>query len=197
MTTNVLQRPTLVLNQNWQAVNIRPVMRAIVKVFSGNAKVVDPETYATFDWNEWSKLRPTDGDFTINCVGGEIRVPEIITLKGYSKIPSRVVSFSRRNLYLRDKYTCQYCGVKLQSSEITIDHITPKARGGQTTWENCVVACVGCNHKKADKIPRDVGMKLLSKPGKPRWSPAFQCKLRIPSWEKFVSAMYWNVELEK
>lgn len=196
--TNVLQRPTLVLNRNWQAVNIKPVTTALIKVFSGNASVVDPKTYALYDWADWSKLEPEDGEFTIKCIGGVIRVPEVITLKEYSKTPNRAVPFSRRNLFLRDKCTCQYCGVKLKTIDVTIDHIVPRSRGGLTTWENCVVACIKCNSKKADRLLKDAKMKLLSIPERPKWSPSFHsCELRIPSWEKFVSIMYWNVELEE
>lgn len=195
--TNVLKRPTLVLNRNWQAVNIKPVMSALVKVFAGQAAIVDPKTYTLYEWNDWAKLDPEEDDFTIQCIGGVIRVPEVITLKEYSKLPQRTVSFSRRNLFLRDKCTCQYCGAKLRTTEVTVDHIVPRSRGGLTTWENCVVACVSCNSKKADRSLKEARMKLLSDPVKPSWNPSFHCKLRIPSWDKFVSAMYWNIELEE
>lgn len=194
MVANVLQRPTLVLNRNWLAVNVKPVSRALCMVWSGNAKIVDPTDYAQYTWQDWVRLSPED-ETGINCVGFRIRVPEVITLARYSKVPIRSVSFSRRNLFARDKFKCQYCGRKPDRSDLTIDHIIPRSRGGVSSWENCVLACVSCNLRKANKTPREASMKLLTDPKKPRWSPRFHCKVRIPSWEKFVSEMYWNVEL--
>lgn len=195
--TNVLERPTLVLNKNWQAVDIRPVLSAFCKVYAGNARIVDTETYALCDWEDWANLRPKDDDFTVKCVGGEIKVPEVIVTNDYGKIPRRTVTFNRRNLFLRDKNTCQYCGKKLKTCDVTVDHVNPKSKGGGSTWENCVVACIKCNSRKADKTLVEANMRLMREPIKPKWKPGYNVKLKIPSWEKFVSAMYWNVELEQ
>ena len=86
-----------------------------------------------------------------------VEIPEVILLSTYGKVPRIEVSFSRKNLYRRDGHACQYCGTHRPSSELSIDHVLPRSRGGRTTWENCVLACVRCNSKKADRTPREVG----------------------------------------
>ena len=77
----------------------------------------------------------------------------MITLTEYDRVPANAVTFSRRNIYKRDRYTCQYCGVQPGSEELTIDHVLPRSRGGTSTWENCVLACLECNKRKADRTP--------------------------------------------
>ena len=142
-------------------------------------------------------ITPTEGDESIQCVGRRIKLPEIITLCNYSNVPTRAISFSRRNLFNRDKHICQYCGRQPGSDSLTVDHVMPRSRGGDTTWENCVLACVECNFRKADRTPEEAGMRLRKQPVKPKWNPGFSNRTRIPSWDKFVSEVYWNVELEK
>ena len=107
--------------------------------------------------------------------------------------------FSRRNLYRRDGNRCQYCGKRLPTSELSIDHVVPRARGGRTTWENCVLACIPCNVRKGSRELREVGMNLLRPATRPKWSPCLTVNVgrRRASWEKFVSEQYWNVALEE
>lgn len=195
--SKVLNRPVLVLNKAWQAVNVRPLKRVLNLVWSENARIVDPSDYSQYTWSDWAQLRPAEGEDEIRCVGFSLRIPEVITLVQYSRVPNRSVPFSRRNLFIRDEFQCQYCGQHLKSEDITVDHIIPRSRGGQSTWVNCVVACVQCNKFKADRLIKEVGMHLRKVPAEPQWRPDFHCKLRVPSWEKFVSELYWNVELEK
>src|SRR5580693_8775889 len=113
MTTLTLQRPTLVLNRNWQPVNVATVARALVLVWNESARVDEP---------------------FIQAIRQRLRVPEVIALAGYDRLPSAAVSFSRRNIFKRDHYTCQYCGVQPGSEELTIDHVVPRAQGGTSTW---------------------------------------------------------------
>jgi len=89
--------------------------------------------------------------------------------------------------------------VRPRSEELTIDHVVPRARGGQSQWTNCVLACLACNTHKADRTPERAGMRLKRKPVRPTWSPLYTAAhdVRIESWPKFVSEAYWNVELEK
>ena len=108
--TKVLNRPTLVLNRNWQAVNVATVARALVLLWNESARVVDPGDYQTYTWEDWSKLRPADGERFIQAVRFRLRVPEVITLTDFDRLPAAAVSFSRRNIFKRDHYTCQYCG---------------------------------------------------------------------------------------
>lgn len=192
----ILTRPTLVLNRNWVAVNVATVASVLKKVWAENAKIVDPHDYSQYSWEDWAKMRPEGDDPYINCIGFKLRVPEVVTLANYSKIPASTVAFSRKNLFQRDKFTCQYCGKQPGSKDLTIDHVQPKSRGGLSTWKNCVLACIKCNHRKADKTPKEAHMKLNKEPLKPKWRPTFHTGVVLDSWEKFVSEVYWNVPLE-
>jgi 5-methylcytosine-specific restriction endonuclease McrA len=173
---------------------------AICKVFSTytngepKARIIEPESYAAMTWEDWSKLKPQADDEAIRGANIEFRVPEVILLSRYDRLPKRTVHFSRRNLYKRDQMTCQYCGATPGSSELTIDHVLPRAQGGQTTWENCVLACLPCNQRKADRTPKQAKMKLAKVPKKPpiRAFGAGHTK-PIKSWEAFLGAAYWNV----
>lgn len=192
-----LQRPALVLNRNWQPVNVATVARALVLVWNEVASVVDPTDYQLYTWADWSRLRPREDEPFIRAVRQPLRVPEVIVLAEYDRLPQRVVSFSRRNLFRRDRATCQYCGRRPASDELSIDHVVPRSQGGTSTWENCVLACLDCNHRKADRTPREAGLKLAHAPVRPAWKPLYARHLmRIESWSKFVSESYWNVPLE-
>jgi len=195
MTT--LQNPVLVLNKNWQPVHVATVARALVLLWKDAARVVDARDYQTFSWNDWSKLRPADGDAFMQGVRLRMRVPEVITLTGYDRLPTRAVTFSRRNIYKRDRFQCQYCGVNPGSEELTIDHVVPRAQGGVSSWTNCVLACLPCNKRKADRTPQQARMTLKKQPVRPTWRPVYaDHRVRLASWSKFISEAYWNVELE-
>jgi 5-methylcytosine-specific restriction endonuclease McrA len=195
--TKVLERPTLVLNRNWQPVNVASVARALVLVWNDSAKVVDPDDYRLYTWADWSRLAPREDDLFIQAVRQRLRVPEVIALATYDRLPSAAVSFSRRNIFKRDHYTCQYCGAQPGSEELSIDHVVPRSRGGQSSWENCVLACIACNKRKADRLPRQTGMKLRKLPVRPTWKPMYAREsVRIENWSRFVSEAYWNVALE-
>ncbi|NLS95270.1 MAG: HNH endonuclease [Planctomycetaceae bacterium] len=198
MIPKVLQRPTLVLNRNWQPVNVATVARALVLLWNESARVVDPADYQTYTWEHWSRLRPREGERFIQAVQFRLRVPEVITLSDYDRLPAAAVTFSRRNIFKRDRFTCQYCGDQPGSEELTLDHVVPRAQGGESRWDNCVLACMECNRRKADRTPEQAGMRLKHKPVRPTWSPLYAFRdVRIESWSKFVSEAYWNVELEK
>lgn len=198
MSTGLLQRPTLVLNRNWQPVHVASVARALVLVYQGTALVVDPDDYQTYTWSDWAELAPREGEQYIRGVTLQIRVPEVVTLQTYDRVPRATVSFSRRNLFKRDHYTCQYCGEQFPGDQLTIDHVVPRAQGGQSTWENCVLACIDCNRRKANRTPDQAGMRLRKKPVRPRWRPMYSAReVRIESWMRFVSEAYWTVTLER
>ncbi len=197
MAANVLQRPTLVLNRNWQPVNVATVARALVLLWNESARVVDVTDYQTFDWSDWSKLRPADGDAFVQAIRMRIRVPEVITLTEYDRTPTAHVTFSRRNIFKRDRFVCQYCGEQPGSDELSIDHVVPRAQGGDSRWDNCVLACVECNHRKADRTPEQANMTLRKLPVRPQWKPIYaNHDRRIESWSKFVSEAYWEMSLE-
>ena len=196
MVANVLERPALVLNRNWQPVNITSVARSLTMVFAGNARVVDPDTFQLFDWDDWSRVTPGNGEPFVRAVSQRFCVPEVISLVTFDRLPKASVTFSRRNIFKRDKFTCQYCGAQPRQEELTIDHVVPRAQGGQSTWENCVLACVSCNHHKADRTPDQARMRMRKTPARPNWNPAYsRHTVRVDSWRKFISDAYWNVEL--
>jgi len=198
MTTAVLQRPTLVLNRHWQPVRVATVDRALVMLWNDTACVVDPADYQQYAWADWARLRPRDGEPFVQGVRFRLRVPEVLTLTGYDRLPLGAVTFSRRNIFKRDHNTCQYCGHQPGTDELTIDHVVPRAQGGVSSWENCVLACVTCNKRKADRTPEQAGMKLRKRPVRPTCKPLYADHgTRMASWAKFVSEAYWNVELEK
>jgi len=197
MTAEILSRPTLVLNRNWQPVGVATVARTLVKLFNGTARVVDPDDYQLYSWADWSRLAPAEGEPFIQTSSFRMRVPEVIRLVQFDRMPWRTVAFSRRNIFKRDAFTCQYCGKKPGCEELTIDHITPRSRGGATTWNNCVVACIECNSRKANRTPEEAKMPLDRAPTQPKWKPFYASHgVKIDSWAKFISEVYWNVELE-
>ena len=94
-------------------------------------------------------------------------MPEVIVLKTYDRLPTNSVTFSRRNIFKRDRFTCQFCGRQPGSEALTIDHVVPRSQGGTSTWENCVLACIDCNARKADRTPEQARMPLRHAPIRP------------------------------
>jgi 5-methylcytosine-specific restriction endonuclease McrA len=188
MTTNVLDQPTLVLNRQWQPVHVTTVARSLILLWNDAARIVDPEEYRLLSWSDWAECEPEDGEPCIRSARLRLRVPEVICLAHFDRLPSAAVTFSRRNVAKRDHYTCQYCGEQPGGEGITIDHVIPRSRGGSSTWTNCVAACEQCNALKGDRTPEQAGMKLRRRPVRPEWKP-FYAALggRIESWAKFLS----------
>jgi 5-methylcytosine-specific restriction endonuclease McrA len=197
----ILNRPVLALNRHWQPVQTTPAVNAIALVMKGSAVIVDPETYEEHTLRTWadvSAARNRFGDGVIRSPHLTLAVPDVIRLTRYERLGARTIVFSRRNLYRRDRHTCQYCGAQPGPGELTIDHVVPKSRGGAGTWTNCVLACVACNARKANRTPAEAGMALRCAPRKPSWSvldPVPPAQRRL-SWEQFLAKAYWEVELE-
>lgn len=197
---NVLNTKVLVLNQSYFPVHITSVRRAFSLLYQGLAKVVDQQ-YRTFDYESWSTLSASLHDDTVGLVGRTIRVPRVILLVAYDRVPKRHVRFSRFNVFARDKNTCQYCGGKFSRSELNLDHVVPRSRGGLSTWENVVCSCFSCNRTKGGQLPAQAGMHLIRQPFRPEWTPfmleTFSFK-RYQEWLPYlnpVDAAYWNTEL--
>lgn len=195
----VLDQRTLVLNRSWVAIDTTTVRKALVWMYRGLARAIAPESFETHDFASWTDLSVNHGEPCIHTINLQIRVPEIIILALYNEVPKKEVVFSRRNIYKRDRFTCQYCGEQPGSEELTIDHILPRAKGGKSSWENCVLACVECNRAKANRTPAEAGMLLKKAAVRPPWTPFISLKLgtRRASWERFVSERYWDIELEE
>lgn len=183
----------LVLNRHWAAVTTTTVRRALVLLCRCSAAVICPETYEVFDLGRWTERSHERGHGlprarVIRTPRLLLEKPEIILLTAYGGVPRLEVSFSRKNLYRRDGYACQYCGRNRPPEELSIDHVTPRSRGGKTSWENCVLACVGCNTRKANKSLKEAGLRLTRPPRKPTWSPLAESlpALRPQSWSRFI-----------
>ncbi len=193
----MLNKQTLVLNRFWQPVGVASVARSLTLVAAERARIVDPNDFQLYTWGDWARLIPQENEPFVQAVTFRIRVPEVITLTEYDRVPTNTVAFSRRNIFKRDRFTCQYCGAQPGSEELTIDHVQPRSRGGTSTWENCVLACIECNSKKADRTPIEAHMPLRKPPVRPKWQPIYaRHDTRIESWSKFISEAYWTVELD-
>ncbi|QDU93020.1 HNH endonuclease [Lignipirellula cremea] len=183
---SILGQPALVLNRNWQPVHVASVRRVLTLLFAGAARVVDPQSYQLYTWDDWAALEPADDEPGIRSVSRRFRAPEVITLVAFDRLPQGRVTFSKRNVFKRDRFTCQYCGEQPTREETTLDHVLPKSKGGASSWENCVLACVDCNHRKADRTPEQARMKLRSEPTRPTWKPTFSGPVRQPNWSNFL-----------
>lgn len=196
------QRKVLVLNKSWVAIGVITLERALTKLSktysdgTPKARIIDcVHDFQSFTWNDWTQLRPAEGEDGLRSVNAVLRVPEVIQFTRYNKLPNTKVHYNRRTIYRRDNNTCQYCGKKKPSSELSLDHVVPRCQGGLTTWENIVVACTECNAHKAGRTPKEANMKLLSKPSKPKYN-FYTGDIRVKSWEQFLGEAYWLTELE-
>jgi 5-methylcytosine-specific restriction endonuclease McrA len=192
----------LVLNRSWMAIHVCSIPRAVSLLVQDLAHVVtdDYQTHSFDSWRQVSAHIEADGNRFIQAPNFRLAVPDVILLKGFNRLPPRAVKFNRRNIYLRDHYTCQYCGCKPGREELTIDHVTPRSRGGKSEWENVVLACQKCNARKGNRLLGEISMHLARRPTKPHWLTIVRHNLRgaeRPTWQKFVDTAYWNVDLEQ
>lgn len=201
MSLNVLQHPVLVLNRLWQAINVCSADRALALVYTGHAQVVCETShgFGTFSFREWCDFSSAEpAAEAVQTISLRIRVPRIILLLFFDRLPAKEVKFTRHNVFERDRNTCQYCGHRFDRSELNLDHVVPRQLGGQTQWTNVVCSCVDCNRRKANRTPEQAGMRLIRKPKKPRWRPFIEVQfIRTAdhSWRHFLDLAYWNVEL--
>lgn len=165
---------TLMLDSSYRPVKVIPWTRAIALGMTDKAYVV--ETY----------------DRTVRSPSVELPMPAVIALKRYLKYRPFKVRFSKRNIFVRDGFTCQYCGERLPGSKLTIDHVVPRAQGGQSRWENVVTACEPCNHRKGDRTPAQAGMPLLSEPMRPTPSVHGEVVARSvpPEWSMYIGGAH-------
>jgi 5-methylcytosine-specific restriction endonuclease McrA len=141
-----LQEPVLVLNATYEPINVTAVRRALVLILKGVATAEED-----------------DGSF-IHAARFAVRIPSVIRLLEFRRIPYQTRALSRKNLLLRDRYTCQFCGSAFPAHELTLDHVIPRSRGGHTDWDNLVACCHKCNNLKGDRLPEEAGLKLLRPP---------------------------------
>ena len=214
---SALSHNVLVLNRTYQAIRVVNVRRAFGLLVKEQAEVVHVEVdvaengaetvtaWQNLSFSDWSELSELRAEFEpeafdwVRTVRMPIAVPRIIRLLGYDKLPRQDVKFNRRNIFARDHNTCQYCTKRFPTSELSLDHVVPRAQDGPTTWENIVTCCIACNVRKGGRTPREASMKLLTPPVKPKRSPALSLRLsddRYRSWKQFLNEAYWTVELK-
>jgi len=164
-----IQSPVLVLNASYEPVSICAARRAITLLMKGKAQVAEDHDH--FVWRN-------------------MKMPSVIRLSTYHKIPQRRHDVTRRGILTRDQNTCQYCGKTLSPVKLTIDHVFPRSRGGKDTWENLVACCSPCNRRKDDMTPEEAGMKLLKipRPVTVHTSRAIMRSLGAddPRWRKYL-----------
>lgn len=130
----------------------------------------------------------SDEDEKIHSATLALCLPKVLVLTLYDRQPRLEVKFTRRNVFVRDKFTCQYCAKVFPEAQLNLDHVMPRAKGGRTTWENVVTSCFRCNTLKGNKLPQEAGMLPKNQPGTPRWKPLFELQGRFAddSWRHFL-----------
>jgi len=190
-----LSKQILVLNRLWQPVNIIGVKRGFGLLFQEHARVVHPigDSYQVFEPGEWIEHciehPPTRAQDIIRTVRLTLRIPSILLLNGYDRLPLKEVRFSRQTVFERDHFECQYCDRVYPLRLLSIDHVIPRDRGGADSWENVVTCCTECNSRKANRLPHEAGMRLKQRPQRPRWKPFVQLSTsssRDEAWTPFL-----------
>jgi 5-methylcytosine-specific restriction endonuclease McrA len=152
--------------------------------------MIEEDKVVPLEWNEWVSLNLNETDRKIKTVTGFIKIPTVIVLNYYDKIPKQTIKFTQKSLWERDNFTCQYTNKKVTRTNGNIDHVIPKSQGGKTSWENCVIAHKEINALKADRTPEQAGLKLLKKPSAPRIMPvSFYIRNieEVKDWELFLN----------
>lgn len=197
----MLNSHVLVLNRLYQPVHVTDVRRAFCMMYMGAACALDSQ-YRLFDFESWAALGAEFGDETINTSSLSLRVPRVVVLQAYDRVPKGRIRFSRHNIFVRDDHTCQYCRKVFARRDLNLDHVIPRSQGGKTNWENVVASCLTCNFKKGGRTPEQAGMALFRVPRKPRWAELIhppRLRAQYREWLPFlnpVDASYWNTELE-
>jgi 5-methylcytosine-specific restriction endonuclease McrA len=142
----VLQDPVLVLNATYEPIHVTAVRRALVLVLKGVAQAEE------------------HNHSEVHSAQRAIKVPSVIRLLAYRHIPQQTRALSRKNVLLRDRNTCQFCGHQFPAGELTLDHVVPRSRGGSSSWENLVACCYACNNRKGDRTPEEAGLRLQRRP---------------------------------
>lgn len=164
----MLNRHVLVLNQNYEPLDVCSARRAIVLLFMGKAEIVEHH------------------DQLVRSVSMAYPLPSVVRLGLYISRPRRKIILTRRNVIKRDGHRCQYCGSTKRP--MTVDHVVPKKLGGSDSWENLVCACISCNNKKGNRTPEQAKMKLLRRPQRPNHLTFIRYFIGVPDqrWRPYL-----------
>ena len=193
----ILSSSVLVLNRYFSPVHVVSVRRAFILLYRECAEIIHLEDghFNNYDFSEWcaiSSFRSQDKqphEDWIRSVKFEVQVPRVVRLLQYERAPRSALRFNRRNLFARDGHRCQYCGRSFPSHQLSLDHVMPRSRGGETSWQNVVCSCVGCNTQKGSRTPQEANMHLKTPPIEPKANPLLLQKLTNPkyaSWRTFL-----------
>ena len=191
---DILSTNVLVLNKFYTALRVISARRAFIFLAKDSAEVIH-KSHGRFEacrfdhWIEESRINGRSSTDYVHTPSLQIMVPRVIRLLEYGRIPRRELKFNRKNILVRDNYQCQYCGKKYPLGSMTIDHIIPRSRGGTTEWTNAVSCCKKCNSKKGGRMPKEAGMKLISKPQVPKFNHTISRMLddkRYELWKDFI-----------
>jgi 5-methylcytosine-specific restriction endonuclease McrA len=189
--SSVLDTNVLVLNRFYMAIRVVNVRRAMTLLYRDCAEVImmEQDQFVSYDFESWCELsqltaidKQADEDY-LQAVNFELRVPRIVRLTRFDRMPAQTVRFNRKNLFARDGYQCQYCGQNQPTNKLSLDHVIPRSHGGQTTWENIVCCCLKCNGRKGGRTPQQARMKLLTRPVRPRFNPLLSESISDPRYE--------------
>lgn len=196
---------SLVLNKNFQAIDVEGWEESISKLFSGQAMAVDTDlnTYNFEDWCELSKMMTDHPNGFVHSTTMRIAIPEAIRLNVYKDVPQIEVVFTRRNILEHYGHRCCYCGLKFKPKDLNYDHVFPQSRGGKTDWTNIVPSCYKCNTKKANRTPLEAKMRMFYLPNKPKHhSVQRNILLSLPvksrvAWQHLIDKAYWDDPIEQ
>lgn len=191
--SDALGASVLVLNRLYIAVHVIGVRRAFGLLCRELAEVIHEEEgrFANYDFQAWREICELRSDSKqphedwIRSVNFEIQAPRVVRLLFYDRLPRRSLRLNRHTIFARDGHCCQYCGRRLPTSQLSLDHVVPRSRGGETTWDNVVCACIMCNVKKGGRTPYEAHMRLQHKPVRPKRSPLLTIKLGNPKYESW------------
>ncbi len=192
MNNTLHQCIVLVLNRNWQAVNVTTPAMAFCQMSTGAATgldIVGCDHMVPTPWDAWRELPVRESDRSVGTPAGPVRAPTVIVLARFSSVPLQRPKLNARNLWVRDGGRCQYTGRTLRPGEGNIDHVVPRSRGGATSWENCVLADRLVNTRKADRTPEEAGLRLARQPTVPRPVPmhvVLRKRDTLADWEPFL-----------
>ena len=182
----------LVLNRNWQAINVRTPQEAFCMMATNVAtglEIEGEDHIRPVTWDEWIRLPIRDQDEAVRTVRGPIRVPTVIVAVNYAKVPKKRPKLCARTVRERDGNRCQYTGTLLRPEEGSLDHVVPRSRGGPDTWENLVWAAKNVNQRKGNRLPHEAGLKLLTVPRAPKEVPVTALIRGVPGigdWKLFL-----------